>query len=213
MSSKKKKYYVVWQGKEPGIYTKWEDCKKQIEGIPSPVFKSFKNPEIARKAFLDAPDKYIGQNYIEPTMLGSLKKSKVGTPIFKSLSVDAACSGNPGILEYKGVDTNTKKEIFHLGPFPKGTVNLGEFLALVHGLAYLKSVNSNVPVYTDSITAMAWVRKKATNTNLSRTAETEDLFKLVDRALIWIKNNKWDNKILKWETEFWGEIPADFGRK
>ena len=103
MSKIKKKYYVVWQGKEPGIYTKWEDCKKQIEGVSAPVFKSFKNPEIAKKAFLDAPDKYIGQNYIEPTMLGSLKKSKAGSPIFKSLSVDAACSGNPGKLEYKGV--------------------------------------------------------------------------------------------------------------
>ena len=54
MSKTKKKYYVVWQGKEPGIYTKWEDCKKQIEGVSAPVFKSFKNPEIAKKAFLDA---------------------------------------------------------------------------------------------------------------------------------------------------------------
>lgn len=211
--AKKKKYYVVWEGIEPGIYTNWAECKKNIEGVSSPIFKSFKSAEIAKKAFLDSPDKYIGQNYIEPTMLGSLKNSIVGTPIFESLSVDAACSGNPGKLEYKGVDTMTKKEIFHLGPFPMGTVNIGEFLALVHGLAYLKSIKSTLPVYSDSMTAMAWVRKKEIRTNLARTPETEELFKLVDRALVWIKSNTWENKILKWETAFWGEIPADFGRK
>ena len=213
MSKKKQKYYVVWKGNKPGVYTTWEDCKKQVHGFQQPVFKAFQNREIAEKAFSDNPNKYLGDNYIEPIMLKKYQNKNIGSPIKNSLSVDAACSGNPGVLEYQGVDTANGKLIFHQGPFPLGTVNIGEFLALVHGLALLKKQNNSMPIYSDSITAISWVRKKAIKTNLERNAKTEDLFKMVDRALIWIKSNTWENKILKWETKVWGEIPADFGRK
>ncbi len=213
MAKAKQKYYVVWKGVKPGIYTNWADCKKQIDAFQGAIFKSFLNPKIAEEAFADSPTKYLGDNYIEPAMLEKYKNANVGFPIKKSLSVDAACSGNPGALEYQGVDTNSGKKLFHQGPFPLGTVNIGEFLALVHGLAYLKQQNSTIPIYSDSKTAIAWVRRKSIKTNLERTPKTEDLFKLVDRAIIWLKNNSWENKILKWETQFWGEIPADFGRK
>ena len=40
-----------------------------------------------------------------------------------------------------------------------------------------------------------------------------DLFELIDRAENWLKTNHYSNKILKWDTPLWGEIPADFGRK
>jgi len=204
---------VVWKGNKPGVYTTWEECKKQVNGFTAPAFKAFENKEIAEKAFTESPGKYMGDNYIEPVMLKKYQKKKIGSPIKNTLSVDAACSGNPGPLEYQGVDTSTGKLIFHQGPFPLGTVNIGEFLALVHGLALLKKQNSSIPIYSDSMTAMSWVRKKAIKTNLERNAKTEELFKLVDRALIWIKTNTWENEILKWETAVWGEIPADFGRK
>jgi len=213
MGKAKRKYYVVWKGNKPGVYTTWEECKKQVHGFTTPAFKAFENKEIAEKAFTENPGKYMGNNYIEPVMLKKYQNKKIGSPIKNTLSVDAACSGNPGPLEYQGVDTSTGKLIFHQGPFPLGTVNIGEFLALVHGLALLKKQNSSMPIYSDSMTAMSWVRKKAIKTNLERNNETEELFKLVDRALIWIKTNTWENKILKWETAVWGEIPADFGRK
>ena len=35
----------------------------------------------------------------------------------------------------------------------------------------------------------------------------------MDRVLKWLETNKIDNEIRKWETQAWGEIPADFGRK
>ncbi len=213
MAKAKKKFYVVWQGEKPGVYSTWVDCKMQVDGFPSPVFKSFTNEDIAKKAFQDSPDKYMGDNYIEPTMLDKYKKSANSNFNKRTLSVDAACSGNPGPLEYQGVDTNTGKKIFHQGPFPLGTVNIGEFLALVHGLAYLKQQNSDMPIYSDSMTAMAWVRRKEIKSNLPRNPKTKELYKLVDRALIWLKSNTWKNPILKWETAVWGEIPADFGRK
>jgi ribonuclease HI len=130
-----------------------------------------------------------------------------------SISVDAACSGNPGPMEYRGVITATKQEIFRIGPFPMGTNNIGEFLALVHGIALLKKQGSNMPIYSDSVNALGWVKKKAAKTKLPRSEKTEQLFQLLDRAEEWLRNNTYTNPLLKWETEVWGEIPADFGRK
>ena len=211
--AKKQKYYVVWSGRKPGIYNTWSDCLEQVNGFSNPIFKSFSSREIAEKAIKDKPDKYMGDHYVEPGTLAKVINPDSDKIIRRALAVDAACSGNPGPLEYQGVDVGSGKKIFHQGPFPLGTVNIGEFLALVHGLAYLKQKGNKMPVYSDSRTAMSWVRKKAIKTNLERNAKTEELFKLVDRALIWLKSNTWENSILKWETAEWGEIPADFGRK
>ena len=214
MAKKVQKYYVVWEGKKPGIYDNWNECLVQVSGFPNAVFKAFVNKTIAEKAFKGDSKKYFSETYNEQVEIGILfPSSKEEMPIPDSLSVDAACSGNPGVLEYQGVSTKSKKPIFHQGPFPLGTVNIGEFLAIVHGLAYLKRIGSDIPLYSDSETALTWLRRKSINTKLERTTETEQLFQLVDRAIIWLKTNQWNNPVLKWKTEIWGEIPADFGRK
>jgi ribonuclease HI len=172
----------------------------------------FPTLEMAEKAFQETPWKYIGKKdiAIRPALLSD---SLIGKPIEDSICVDAACSGNPGVLEYRGVDTKSGAQLFHQGPFPEGTVNLGEFLGIVHALAYLKQRNCDWPVYSDSRTAIAWMKKKEIKTTLPRTEKNKEVFDLIDRALKWIRENSWPNKILKWETEHWGEIPADFGRK
>jgi ribonuclease HI len=151
----------------------------------------------------------------QSTTAGKQIKSSVlvGKYNVESISVDAACAGNPGKLEYQGVETGTKRVLFSMGPFPQGTVNIGEFLAIVHGLAFLKKHNSLLPIYSDSKTAISWVKNKAIKTNLERNKKTEELFILAERAVQWLKDNPYSNKILKWETEFWGENPADYGRK
>jgi ribonuclease HI len=214
MAKKVQKYYVVWQGKKTGIFDNWNECLEQVSGFQGAQFKAFVNKSIAEKAFKGDPKKYFSETYNEQVEIGLLFPSrKEEMPIQDSLSVDAACSGNPGVLEYQGVSTKTKKPIFHQGPFPLGTVNIGEFLAIVHGLAYLKRIGSDIPLYSDSETALTWLRRKSINTKLERTTETEQLFQLVDRAIVWLKSNQWNNPVLKWKTEIWGEIPADFGRK
>ena len=134
-------------------------------------------------------------------------------PELNSISVDAASSGNPGIMEYQGVDTETKEVLFKMGPFNNATNNIGEFLALVHGIAILEKDLKKKIIYSDSITAMSWVRKKRCQTKLVRNKENEEVFILVDRAIVWLKENKYSAIIKKWETKNWGEIPADFGRK
>ena len=208
----KQKYYVVWKGHKPGIYSSWDDCKKQIQGFEGAQYKSFKTSELAEKAFEGDYHDFRGVDtrILERT---DEQKAMYGDPEWISISVDAACSGNPGIMEYRGVETNTNRQLFYQGPFLDATVNVGEFLALVHGLALLQKKNSKLPVYSDSKTAISWVRNKRARTKLEPSSKNKKLFELIARGENWLKTNTFPNKILKWETKVWGEIPADFGRK
>lgn len=203
-----KKFYVVWQGSKPGIYTSWEECRLQVSGFENARYKSFPTREEAERAFLDNPWKHL--NTKKGISAVSLPKTGI---IEESLAVDAACSGNPGLLEYRGVLVADKREIFHVGPLEEGTNNIGEFLAIVHALALLKKQKQKIPVYSDSMNAIKWVAKKKCNTRLEQSEKNRPLFELIARAEIWLQNNSYQNPILKWETKQWGEIPADFGRK
>lgn len=208
--AKSKKYYTVWAGHQPGVYDSWSDCQVQIKNFPGAKYKSFKSKAEAEKAFYEPYSKHIGIS----TSKSKSKPSPHHKGIIKnSFSVDAACSGNPGIMEYRGVHTGTGEEIFRQGPYKDGTNNIGEFLALVHILALFKKLNNNSLIYTDSRTAMAWVRNKKVKTTLEKNADNAILFELMDRAINWLKENTYTNEIVKWDTKNWGEIPADFGRK
>ena len=208
----KKKYYVVWKGKETGVFSSWDKVKKLVQGFEGAQYKSFAEKKEADIAFKKSYKDYKGKVTKKPT-LSAAEKAKYGSPLENTLTVDAACSGNPGKMEYRGVDTKTKKQLFHQGPFLQGTNNIGEFLALVHGLAFLKKHNSDRIIYTDSRIAMGWVRKKKCNTKLSLNAKNKNVFELVKRAEHWLKTNSYNTPVVKWETKAWGEIPADFGRK
>jgi ribonuclease HI len=213
MSKKKKKYYTVWKGHRTGVFETWDDCKAQITNFEGAQYKSFENFNAAKEAFKGNYYDYIGKKIDFKSELSTAQLKKIGEPNYNSIAVDAASSGNPGIMEYRGVDTKTKKQLFIQGPFPEGTNNIGEFLALVHGLALLKKNNSDRILYTDSKTAISWVKKKRCNTKLEHNEKNKTLFELVDRAENWLKTNTYATAIVKWETKAWGEIPADFGRK
>ena len=208
----KQKFYVVWEGVTPGIYSSWTDCQLQIKGYEGAKYKSFDSREEAERALASSPYAYIGKNATNKKENKPTLHTLPAAVIENSLAVDAACSGNPGPMEYRGVHIASQQEIFHFGPM-KGTNNIGEFLALVHGLALLKQKGFDMPVYSDSVNAISWVRQKRCKTKLPRTAETEQLFLLIERAEKWLKENTYSTPILKWETKDWGEIPADFGRK
>jgi ribonuclease HI len=206
---KKTLYYVVWQGKTPGIYTDWESCRKQIEGADHPKFKSFGSKTLAEKAFKEGPEAYEGRGFKKTRDFSPEEAARIGDPNPLSISVDAACNATTGQFEYRGVITESGTELFRVGPYPGGSNNIAEFLALVHALAYLKKSRSDLMIYSDSKYAMAWVKKKKANTK----ASGPEALRLVQRAEEWLKSNTYPNKILKWETRAWGEIPADFGRK
>ncbi len=209
----KKKYYVVWQGSKTGVFSSWSVCKKHIYGFKGAKYKAFINKKEAELAFTKNYDDYKGKE-TKKAILTEAEKKKYGLPILESISVDAACSGNPGEMEYRGVSTNNKEPLFRKGPFENGTNNIGEFLALVHGIALLKGKKEDkLPIYSDSKIAMSWVRQKKCKTNVKFTKENKNLQDLILRAEKWLDENSFKNPILKWETKVWGEIPADFGRK
>lgn len=197
----KEKFYVVWSGVNPGIYTSWTDCQLQTKGYEGAKYKSFETREEAEKAFASSPYEYIKRS--SPTVPAQKKDVNAPLPssvVENSLAVDAACSGNPGAMEYRGVHVASRQEIFHFGPV-YGTNNIGEFLAIVHGLALLKQKGFDMPIYSDSVNAISWIKQKKCKTKLPREPKTEELFKLIERAEKWLRENTYTTKILKWETK------------
>jgi len=207
----KRKYYVVWEGHKRGVFNSWDACKKNIDGYKGAQYKSFLSKNEAEKAFTKSYEDYKGKN-TKKAELSAAELKAIGKPILNSIAVDGACN-NKGVAEYKGVYTDTQTELFLEGPYKDGTNNIMEFLALVHALAFCKKHKIELPIYSDSRIAINWVQKKYVNTKAKRTADNRKLFELIARALKWLKTNSYKNKILKWETKAWGEIPADFGRK
>ncbi|MDP2424200.1 MAG: ribonuclease H family protein [Bacteroidales bacterium] len=209
--AQKKKFYVVWRGQNPGIYERWADCEKQVKGFTGAIYAGFGSRGEAEQAFASDPAIYL-QKKAERAPRG-YTGYLADAPITNSLCVDAACCGNPGVMEYRGVFTDTGTIIFKLGPFQQATNNIGEFLAIVHALAWLKKKKLELPVYSDSENAILWVRNRRINTKLLPNDKNQDVFDLIERAVNWLKTNHYSNKVLKWKTALWGEIPADFGRK
>ena len=211
VSKKKAAYYVVWSGKTPGIYDTWEDCEAQVKGVQGAKYKGFASRPEAEQAFSSSPENYIIRKPKNSQL--SILNSQFPSPILPALTVDAACSGNPGVIEFRGVIADTGTEVFHRGPFNGGTNNIGEFLAIVLGLAYLKQNNLPWALYTDSRTALAWIKKGHADTKMEWNAQNQDLFFMLRKAEMWLHDNTWTTPIYKWDTKAWGEIPADFGRK
>ena len=205
-----KKFYVVWKGRKTGIFNNWEECADQVKGFAGAEYKSFKNLAAAQTALNASYEDYKGKHVsgLSPEAL-----KRIGDPLPDSYSVDAACSGNPGLMEYQCVHTGSKKVIFAQGPYRNGTNNVGEFLAIVHALALFKNRDWQNPIYSDSETALAWVKKKTCETKLQPDEQNAPVFDLIQRAETWLRQNDYNNPLLKWESEAWGEIPADYGRK
>lgn len=213
MSKKKNKYYVVWHGVNPGIYADWKTCEAQIKGFPQARYKSFDTKEQAEQAYrlgyahYQSEKKEVDQSALYRNLLDA------GSIIVDSICVDGAWNTATGDAEYRGVWTKNKEEIFRVGPFNDGTNNVTEYLAIVHALAFCKQHNLDLPIYSDSVNAINWVKARKHRSKLVRNNRNQKWFELLDRADNWLRNNRYENKILKWETKAWGENPADFGRK
>lgn len=211
-----KKYYVVWAGHDTGVFDSWEECQPLVEGFPGAKYKAFSS----REAAIDAYRGGGADGGID--LLKAIARRPVISVNYdafpeidrKGIAVDAGCRRNPGPVEYRGVNLCDGEEIFHVGPLEEGTNNLGEFLAIVHAFALLEQQGrTGVTVYSDSKTAMAWVRDKRVKTTLAPTPGNEKIRALVTRAENWLLTHTPQNHVTKWKTEEWGEIPADFGRK
>lgn len=213
--AKKPKYYVVWDGSNSAIYTDWEVAKEALKGLSMDHLKTFGSKILAEKALTEGPEAYIGKDFRKTQDLSKEELAAIGDPIELSMAVDAACNEMSGIMEYQGVWTFDKEQVvFRRGPYQGGSNNIGEFLALVHGLAWLNRHKDpkmkTIPIYSDSRIAMGWIKAKKCRT---QSVKSNELRELIVRAEKWLQDNTYKNRIIKWETKVWGEIPADFGRK
>lgn len=220
--AKDKKYYVIFKGHNPGVYDDWNDAKEQIDGFSNPVYKGYGSPSEAAEAYRkfsrNTDNGDLGK-FLAEASLRSLPKP--GQPDYMTnpevdldaWAVDASCLGNPGKMEYQGVELMTGRIIFRIGPFEDATNNIGEFLAIVHAMALMSREGKFHNIYSDSVSGMSWVRNRKIKTQLQHTSNNAKVFELMARALTWLHTHQFPAKVLKWQTDRWGEIPADFGRK
>lgn len=221
--TKKTKYYVVWVGQEPGVYDSWEECQLQTTNFPGARFKSFASREEAVEAYRGDPAEQLG---LFKAM--ARRTAAPATPVrpdyrtipgvrLDAIACDGACAGNPGRMEYRAVRVADGEEVFRIGATRTliGTNNIAEYLAIIHLAATLdKNGDHSTPIYTDSRNTLAWLKKGKSKTTLQRTPDTAPTLDLLARADAWLAQyGPIKNPILKWPTDLWGEIPADFGRK
>lgn len=216
-TSDNRKWYVVWEGRATGVFDSWEECQAQTEGFPGAKFKSFPTRDAAIEAFRGDPKDHVGVIRSIASHAAAPKVNIDALPVVSpAIAVDAACSRNPGPVEYQCVDLRSGRTIFHAGPFEGGTNNIGEFLAIVHAMALLVRENrTDIAIYSDSKTGMSWVNHGKARTTLTPTAANAYILSLITRAEAWLAAHPAPcrPRLLKWQTEDWGEIPADFGRK
>ena len=208
--AKGRKFYVVWRGRRPGIYETWAECSAQVQGVDGAQYRGYESLEAARDAY--------SRPFVPRERTRHIPVRDDGErPVYPSIAVDAACNMRTGRMEYRGVDAATGRVLFSQGPFDDTTNNVGEFLALVHALALCNDPNhaqlAAMTIYSDSVTAMAWVRRKRANTSMAPTPNNAMLRSMIARAEEWLRQPTWRNPVVKWRTEQWGEIPADYGRK
>ena len=207
----KNSYYTVWTGRQIGVFNSWDECRLQVEGFPGARYKGFPTREAAESAFKSGPD--FTKSETEPIKSWQSLPEGTPKPNTNSIAVDAACSGNPGKMEYRGVFVDTGTELFKSPVFEGGTNNIGEFLAIVHCLAWQQKKKLNYPIYSDSVNGQKWVSEGLCRTKLVQNEKNKYLFEVIARAEKWLHDNTFRVPIHKWRTEIWGEIPADFGRK
>lgn len=210
----KNKFYTVWQGRQIGVFSSWDECRLQVEGFHGARFKGFPDRQSAEDAFKKGfEDYYVDNKEFTTTERLSKLPEDTSKPIPNAIAVDAACSGNPGKMEYRGVYVETGTEVFKSPVFDYGTNNIGEFLAIVHCLAWQQKNKLCLPIYSDSLNGQKWVKEGKCKTKLIENQKNAYLFDVIRRAEKWLAENTFRVPVYKWKTEIWGEVPADFGRK
>ena len=215
------KFYVVFKGHNPGVYDNWDEVKEQTHGFSGAMYKGYNSAEEATEAYRNYTGAEDQEDLIR--LLSAAKPTSNDTESQKwnlnpeidadAWAVDASCLGNPGKMEYRGVNLATGEEIFRVGPFEDATNNIGEYLALIHAMALMTKNNDFHNIYSDSKTALSWWKKGRPNTQLKSTPRNAKVFELLARASVWAHTHRFPANVMKWQTERWGEIPADFGRK
>src|ERR1035437_1509339 len=112
---KKNKFYVVWNGRVPGIYYNWPSASKQVHRFPNGHYKSFITYEEAKSAFANRKP-FKGGSYSHAKMKPVYKRPAEPSVYYEnSICVDGAWSPSTLDIEYRAVLLPTKQELFCCG--------------------------------------------------------------------------------------------------
>jgi len=129
----KQKFYVVWQGRKPGIYTSWKECEAQVSGFENAQYKAFDSMVEAEKAFSE----------IHGNTLISKRKNTNKHPFLlpnyeRKRSGGCSLQRNPGkwnIVEF----TLQQEKRFFISALLKEVRTISEIFGIVHALALLNN--------------------------------------------------------------------------
>lgn len=168
-----KKYYVVWQGRVPGIYSDWNSCKNQVDKFAGARYKSFPTLTEAEQAFKGVSNatgassnasKSAGLNTTKKPASGATPNGVIKTytaaeisklPMEVKIFTDGGCEPNPGQAG-SGMAVYRNEQITELyyGLYtPMGTNNTAELNGLHQALLMAKAesdLGKSVAVFCDS---------------------------------------------------------------
>ncbi|MGM0541989.1 MAG: viroplasmin family protein [Pseudomonadota bacterium] len=175
------KFYVVWQGKVPGIYTDWISCKSQVDKFAGAKYKSFPTLAEAQQAYIGvhtpsnqktATSKSTSVKKKTPSKAATVKTytaTEIATmAIDVKIYTDGGCDPNPGKAG-SGMAVYRNEAIAELwyGLFhPMGTNNTAELNALHQALMLAQIEHNNdqsVAIFCDSKYAIQCVTQWAVN--------------------------------------------------
>ena len=164
-----KKFYVVWSGRETGVFTDWLSTQRAVDKYAGARFKSFPTRAEAEQAFARGgynlpPIRPGRQNAGTPD--GERRTTHTAHQLDVSIYCDGACEPNPGhagsgIVVYRsGVLAQLWFGLYN----PTGTNNTAELNAIYHALrmaeAEIKAGNT-VEVCSDSAYSINCIRSWA----------------------------------------------------
>ncbi|MDX1353125.1 MAG: ribonuclease H family protein [Thiomicrorhabdus sp.] len=168
-----KKYYVVWAGRKPGIYTDWNSCKAQVDKFAGAKYKSFPTQAEAEQAFGGQPlqSKSKPQNAIKkaPAAKGIKTYSAADVEAIVAdvkIFTDGGCDPNPG-QSGSGMAVYRNNQIAELwyGLYnPMGTNNTAELNAFYQALIMAQTESAlqhSVVIFCDSKYAIQCVTQWA----------------------------------------------------
>lgn len=197
VAKSKKKYYVVWRGRETGIFTSWDACLRSVNDFQGALFRGYSTWEEAHDAHLNGYWREVAKNKaVTPT-----------TEVIRHSFATDAVHNADGTFSYFITDIEQSRTIYRSPSFHDSNLNVCRFLAIVHALAILTKTSDTRPVYSPSATAISWVSRRECRTSLCRTLGNTVTFDLIIRAGRFLADNLMSNPILRWESESWGEVP------
>lgn len=151
------KFYVVWAGRETGIFTDWNTCKKQVDGFNGARYKSFLTREEAEAAFGNAkPSAGTGRVATSGAKIKTYNAAEVNA-LQEEIKIftDGGCEPNPGkagsgLAMY---EDNKVTELWYGLYNPMGTNNTAELNALHQGLLLARdeiAKGKTAAVFSDS---------------------------------------------------------------